>query len=95
MPSTSEKLDTSPSCAEHRRPEPAGGAGAGPLGEPGHHQLVGLLVGGHRRGRVRVAVVVAGGLGPLHQPQDDQRPEPAGQPAEYPRPHPRPVPPPV
>jgi hypothetical protein len=49
---------------------------------------MGPLVGGHRRGRLRVTLVVAGGLGPLDQAEHDQRPQPAGQPAEGPCPHP-------
>jgi hypothetical protein len=59
-----------------------------PLGEPSHHQGVYPLVGGHRRGRVGLGVVVAAGLGALDQRQHQQRPKPTGQPAQQPRPRP-------
>jgi hypothetical protein len=45
-----------------------------------------LLVGRHGRGRLRILVVVARGLGPLDDPENHQWPEPAGQPAQQPRP---------
>jgi hypothetical protein len=81
-------LETSPSLTPNTTARNQPAARALPLGEPSNHQGVHPLVGCHRRGRVRLGVVVAAGLGALDQRQHQQRPKPTGQPAQQPRPRP-------
>ena len=72
---------------EHRGPETPRQPVSAPAGERTDDLFVNLFVGGHRRRRVDVALVTRAGLEPLHQCQDEHRPEVARQERQNPGAH--------
>ncbi len=65
-------------------PEDGGAKGSGepvapPFGKTAQYLAVDVLIGGHRRGRIRVGVVRGARLSSLCQGEHEERPEPAGQ----------------